>query len=120
MRSIVAVTFLSFQQKRDVFTVIQYPLGPGPPCFTHPDGALRYNPKSNVYKVLKGMVNTEAPQNSNTEIAVGMFLIQSSPHCLNYSIFVHIYTYIYTHTHTHIYIYIYILHNSKQVRKFSH
>ena len=34
------------------------------------------------------MVNTEAPQNSNTVIADGMFLIQSTPRCLNYSIFV--------------------------------
>ena len=80
--------FLSFQQKIDVSTVIQYPLVPEPPCFTHPNGALRDNPKSNVYKVLKGMVNTEAPQNSNAVIADGIFLIQSNPRCLNYSIFV--------------------------------
>ena len=68
--------------------VFQYPLVPDPPCFTHPDGALQDNPKSNIYKVLKGVVNTEAPQNSNTVIADGMFLIQSTPRCLNYSIFV--------------------------------
>ena len=60
---------------------------PEPPCFTHPDGALLDNPKSNVCKVLKGMVNTEAPQNSNTVISDGMFLIQSNSRCLNYSIF---------------------------------
>ena len=60
---------------------------PEPPCFTHPDGALRDNPKSNVYKILKGMVNTEVPQNSNTVISDGMFPIQSTSHCLNYSIF---------------------------------
>ena len=60
---------------------------PEPPCFTHPDGALRDNPKSNVYKILKGMVNTEAPQNSNTVISDWMFLIQSTSHCLKYSIF---------------------------------
>ena len=57
-------------------------------CFTHPDGPLEDNPKSNVYKILKGMINTEAPQNSNTVIADAMFLIQSIPRCLNYSIFV--------------------------------
>ena len=34
------------------------------------------------------MVNTEAPQNSNTVNADGMFLIQSTLRCLNYSIFV--------------------------------
>ena len=33
-------------------------------------------------------MNTEAPQNSNTVNADGMFLIQSTPCCLNYSIFV--------------------------------
>ena len=80
--------FLSFQQKIDVSMVFQYLLVPDPPCFTHPDGALQDNPKSNIYKVLKGMVNTEAPQNSNKVIADGMFLIQSTPRCLNYSIFV--------------------------------
>ena len=41
-----------------------------------------------IIQVLKGMVNTEGPQNSNTVIADGMFLIQSTPRCLNYSIFV--------------------------------
>ena len=68
--------------------MFQYRLVPEPPSLTHPDDALRDNPKSNVYKVLKGMVNTEGPQNSNTVIADGMFLIQSTPRCLNYSIFV--------------------------------
>ena len=34
------------------------------------------------------MVNTEAPQISNTVIADSMFLIQSTPFCLNYSNFV--------------------------------
>ena len=67
--------------------MFQYPLVPEPPCFTHPDGALRDNPKSNVYKILKGMVNTEVPQNFNTVISDGMFPIQSTSHCLNYSIF---------------------------------
>ena len=69
-------------------TVLQYPFVPEPPCFLHPDGALRDNPKYNVYKVLKGMVNTEMPQSSNTIIADGMFLIQSTSRCLNYNIFV--------------------------------
>ena len=67
--------------------VFQYQLLPEPPCFTHPDGALEII-LSNVYKVLKGMVNTEAPWNSNTVIGGGMFLIQSTSCCLNYSIFV--------------------------------
>ena len=61
---------------------------PEPHCFTHPDDALRDNRKSNVYKVLKGMVNTGAPQNPNTVIANGIFLIQSTPRCLSYNIFV--------------------------------
>ena len=69
-------------------TVLQYPFVPEPPCFLHPDGALRDNHKYNVYKVLKGMVNTEMPQSSNTVIADGMFLIQSTSRCLNYNIFV--------------------------------
>ena len=34
------------------------------------------------------MVNTEAPQNSNTVNPDGMSLIQSTLRCLNYSIFV--------------------------------
>ena len=34
------------------------------------------------------MVNKEAPQNSNTVNADGMFLIQSTLRCLNYGIFV--------------------------------
>ena len=66
--------------------VFQHPPVSEPHCFTHPDGALRNNPKTNVFKVLKGMVKTEAPQNSNTAIANGMFLIQSTPRCLNYKI----------------------------------
>ena len=33
------------------------------------------------------MINTETPQNSNTVIGDGMFLIQSTSRCLNYSIF---------------------------------
>ena len=45
-------------------------------CFTYPNGALRDNPKSNACKILKRMVNTEAPQNSTTLLY------------LNYSIFV--------------------------------
>ena len=69
--------------------MFQYPLVPEPPCFTHPDGALRDNPKSNVYKVLKGMVNTEVQQNSNTVFADRMFLIQSTPRRLSYNIFGH-------------------------------
>ena len=36
---------------------------------------------------MKGMVNIEAPLNSNTISADGIFLIQSTPRCLNYSIF---------------------------------
>ena len=80
--------FLSFQQKIDVSTVCQYPIVPEPHCFTYPNGALRDNPKSNACKILKGMVNTEAPQNSNTVNADGMFLIQSTLRCLNYGIFV--------------------------------
>ena len=80
--------FLSFQQKIDVSMVYQYPIVPEPHCFTDPNGALRDNPKSNACKILKGMVNTEAPQNFNLVNADGMFLIQSTLCCLNYSIFV--------------------------------
>ena len=65
----------------------QYPILPKPRCFTYPNGALRDNRKSNACKILKGMVNTEAPQNSNTINADAMFLIQSTLRCLNYSIF---------------------------------
>ena len=61
---------------------------PDPHCFTYPNGVLRDSPESNACKILKGMVNTEAPQNSNTVNADGMFLIQSALRCLNYSIFV--------------------------------
>ena len=61
---------------------------PEPHCFTYPNGALRDSPKSNASKRLKGMVNTEAPQNSNTVDADGMFLIQSTLRCLKYSILV--------------------------------
>ena len=68
--------FLSFQQKKDVSMVCQCPIVSEPHCFTYPNGALPDNPKSNASKILKGMVNTEAPQNSTTL------------HCLNYSIFV--------------------------------
>ena len=57
-------------------------------CFTYPNGALWDNPKSNASKILKGMVNSEAPQNSNKVNADGMFLIQSTLGCLNYNIFV--------------------------------
>ena len=56
----------------------QYPIVPEPHCFLYPSGALRDNPKSNACKILKGMVNTEAQQNSNTVNADGMFLIQST------------------------------------------
>ena len=66
----------------------QYPIVPEPHCFMYPNGALRDNPKSNASKVLKGMMNTEAPQNSNTVNTDGMFLIQSTLCCLDYSIFV--------------------------------
>ena len=65
----------------------QYPILPKPRCFTYPNGALRDNRRSNACKILKGMVNTEAPQNSNTINADAMFLIQSTLRCLNYSIF---------------------------------
>ena len=41
--------------------MFQYPLGAELPCFMDPDGALQDNTKFNVYKVSKGMVNTEAP-----------------------------------------------------------
>ena len=61
---------------------------PEPHCFTYPNGALRDNPKSDACKILKGIVNTEAPQNSSTVNADGMFLIQSPLRCLNYCIFV--------------------------------
>ena len=61
---------------------------PEPHYFTYPNGALPDNSKSNACKILKGMVNTEVPQNSNTVHADGMFPIQSTLHCLNYSIFV--------------------------------
>ena len=80
--------FLSFHQKIDVSTVCQYPIVSEPHCVTYPNGALRDNSKSNACKILKGMVNTEAPQNSNTVNGDGMFLIQSTLSCLNYSIFV--------------------------------
>ena len=60
---------------------------PEPHCFTCPNGALRDNPKSNACKILKGMVNTEVPQNFNTVNADGTFLIQSTLRCLNYGIF---------------------------------
>ena len=65
----------------------QYPIVPEPHCFTYLNGALRDNPKSNACKILKGMVNTEAPQNFNTVNADGTFLIQSTLRCLNYGIF---------------------------------
>ena len=61
---------------------------PEPHCFTYPNGALRDNSEFNACKILKGMVNTEATQNSNTVNTDGMFLIQSTLRCLNYSIFV--------------------------------
>ena len=61
---------------------------PEPHCFTYPNSALRDNPKPNACKIFKEMVNTEAPQNSNTVNADGIFLIQSTLGCLNYSIFV--------------------------------
>ena len=75
----------------DVSTVFQDPLVPEPHCFTHPYGALRDNLKSNIYKVLKRMVNTEAPNNSNSVITDGTFLIQSTPRCIIYSIFVQVF-----------------------------
>ena len=65
--------FLSFQQKIDVSTMYQYPIVPEPHCFAYPNGALRDNSKSNACKIVKEMVNTEAPQNSNTVNADGMF-----------------------------------------------
>ena len=52
-----------------------------------PDGALQGNLKSNVYKVLKRMMNTDALPNINTIIADGMFFNQITPHCLNWCIF---------------------------------
>ena len=64
------------------------PIVPEPHCFTYPNSALRDNPKPNACKIFKEMVNTEAPQNSNTVNADGIFLIQSTLGCLNYSIFV--------------------------------
>ena len=68
--------------------VYQCPIVSEPHCFTYPNGALRDNLKSNVCKILKQIVNTEAPQNSNTVNADGMFLVQSTLRCLDYSIFV--------------------------------
>ena len=59
-----------------------------PHCFTYPNSALRDNPKSNACKILKVMVNTEAPQNFNTVNTDGMFFIHSTLRCLSYSIFV--------------------------------
>ena len=61
---------------------------PDPHRFTYPNGALRDSPESNACKILKGMVNTEASQNSNTVNADGTFLIQSTLRCLYYTIFV--------------------------------
>ena len=82
--------FLSFQQKIDVSTLCQYPTVPESHCFTYPNGALRDNPKSNnACKILKVMVDTEAPQNSNTVNADDLFLNQSTLGYLSYSIFVH-------------------------------
>ena len=80
--------FFYHSYKIDVSTVCQYPIVPEPHCFTYPNGALRDNPKSDACKILKGIVNTEAPQNSSTVNADGMFLIQSPLRCLNYCIFV--------------------------------
>ena len=68
--------------------MFQYPIVPEPHSFAYPNGVMRDNPKPNTCKILKGMVNTEARQNSNTVNANGMFLIQSTLRCLNYSIFV--------------------------------
>ena len=50
------------------------PIVPEPHCFTYPNSALRDNPKPNACKIFKEMVKTEAPQNSNTVNADGMFL----------------------------------------------
>ena len=80
--------FFYHSNKNYVSTVCQYPIVPEPHCFTYPNSALRDNPKPNACKIFKEMVNTEAPQNSNTVNADGIFLIQSTLGCLNYSIFV--------------------------------
>ena len=61
---------------------------PEPHCFTYPNSVLRDNPKSNACKILKVMVNTEAPQNFNTVNTDGMFFMHSTLRCLSYSIFV--------------------------------
>ena len=57
-------------------------------CFTYPNGDLRDNPKSIACKILKVMMDTEVPQNSNTVNADDLFLIQSTLGYLSYSIFV--------------------------------
>ena len=80
--------FLSFQQKIDVSTLCQYPIVPESHCFTYPNGDLRDNPKSIACKILKVMMDTEVPQNSNTVNADDLFLIQSTLGYLSYSIFV--------------------------------
>ena len=87
MRYIWAVTFSIIPTKNRCFHDVIIPTF----AWTILSHASRWcsgeNPKSNVYKVLKWMVNTEAPQHSNTVIGDGMFLIQSTSRCLNYSIF---------------------------------
>ena len=55
---------------------------PEPHCFTYPNGALRDNPKSDACKILKGIVNTEAPQNSSTVNAVSHSISTTLPQLL--------------------------------------
>ena len=57
-------------------------------CFTYPNGDLRDNPKSIACKILKVMMDTEVPQNSNTVNVDDLFLIQSTLGYLSYRIFV--------------------------------
>ena len=80
--------FFIIPTKNRCFYVVPVSIVPESHCFTYPNGALRDNPKSNACKILKVMVDTEAPQNSNTVNVDDLFLIQSTLGYLSYSIFV--------------------------------
>ena len=88
MRYIWAATFSIIPTKNRCFHSVPIPAFAGTFLFHASRWCSGDNPKSNISKVLKGVVNTQAPQNSNTIIGDGMFLIQSTSCCLNYSIFV--------------------------------
>ena len=70
--------YLCVTHNIDLSKVLEYPLLPEPPCFTHPDGTIRSGNKSAVLHLLKAKVKTIPPKKVDVAIIDGMFILKST------------------------------------------